>query len=426
MSAGHAGAGVDDSALLQSLTESDQRLQEEIVALRVGLASAQEKERMETQATRTAHAELERMTLHRARRAERLEVLVVDLADLESTQGELTERSVESAQSAAALQMSVDAMQIERNTLASQVREAQLQARALDSQRADAQTELQFADIREAKLQMQQSQAAARLLDEYDTTLADALGFDETPHVEPETPREVARLRRELRSYGEVNTHAAVEYNEIKERYDTMTTQQLDAEAAKEKVLIAIREIDDSTRGLFMSTFMQVGEAFEKIFKRLMGGGTTELTLTDPDNLLETGVEISVQAPGKRKQNLLLLSGGERALTAVALLFAFLEIRPAPFCVMDEVDAPLDGVNVERFASLLRDFGRTSQFLVITHNPSTMEAARCWYGVTMQEPGISRVLSMAAPEDASPDNSLATTEAMASELELADAELVGV
>jgi chromosome segregation protein len=130
----------------------------------------------------------------------------------------------------------------------------------------------------------------------------------------------------------------------------------------------------------------------------LFGGGTTDLVLTDPDNILDSGVEIHAQPPGKRRQNLALLSGGERALTATALLFAFLEVRPAPFCVLDEVDAPLDGLNVEKFADLVKDFGTKSQFVLITHNATTMEAAPLWFGVTMQEPGVSRGLSLKVPE----------------------------
>jgi chromosome segregation protein len=126
--------------------------------------------------------------------------------------------------------------------------------------------------------------------------------------------------------------------------------------------------------------------------------------LTDPDDILETGIEILAQPPGKKRQSLSLLSGGERALTAAALLFAFLRVKPAPFCVLDEVDAPLDGANVEKFADLLRDFGRGSQFIIITHNVTTMEAAPLWYGITMQEPGISRGLSMRVPETAGADD----------------------
>jgi chromosome segregation protein len=162
----------------------------------------------------------------------------------------------------------------------------------------------------------------------------------------------------------------------------------------------AIAEIDESTRGVFQETFDAVQVAFSRLFTRLFGGGTTELVLTNPDDILETGIDIIAQPPGKKRQSLALLSGGERALTATALLIAFLEVRPAPFCVLDEVDAPLDGANVEKFTDLLRDYGHGSQFIVVTHNATTMEAASVWYGVTMQEPGVSRGLSMKVPEPA--------------------------
>src|SRR5262249_37911863 len=129
------------------------------------------------------------------------------------------------------------------------------------------------------------------------------------------------------------------------------------------------------------------------MFRRLVGGGRTELVMTDPSDVLETGIEIIVQPPGKKQQNLLLLSGGERALTAGAMLFALLKVRPSPFCVMDEVDAPLDESNVGRFTAILREFSARTQFIVVTHNRGTMEAADTLYGVTMQERGVSKVLS---------------------------------
>ncbi len=390
-------ADATDAALSPSLIEQEQGLQEELLQLRIALASAQEKARGQAQAARANTGEMERLSHQRDRRAERLAALLAEATTLGENHGDLETRETEATIDLTALKLDLDAQGDQRRRIATESREAQLRAHAVADERSQALAAAQGAELKEARLQMQQSQSAQRLLDEYDCTVADALAQPGTPEVAADTPREVARLRRELRAFGEVNTGAAAEYAELKERYDSTSSQQRDAETAKDKVLAAIREIDDSTRGLFMDSFNKVGIEFEKIFQRLMGGGHTELSLTDPDNLLETGVEIAVQAPGKKKQNLMLLSGGERALTATALLFAFLKVKPAPFCVMDEVDAPLDGVNVERFASLLSDFGKEGQFLVITHNPSTMEAARCWYGVTMQEPGVSRVLSMEAP-----------------------------
>jgi chromosome segregation protein len=394
--------GQPDTSLLPILVESEQRLQEELVQLRVLLASAQEKARSERQMMESARSEIERIQAQLERRQARLKALADESDGLTDLSAEMADLEAEAAAAVKAVSAELDSGQNRRHRIATEARDAQSAVRLVSEERGEARNAVQSAELREAKLQMQFTQTATRLLDEYDITVADALALPETPPVAPDTPREVARLRRELRAFGDVNAQAAAEYAELRARYDTMYEQLQDAEVAKVKVLAAIREIDDSTRGLFMASFARVAEEFEAIFQRLMGGGRTELTLTDPDNLLETGVDISVQAPGKKKQNLMLLSGGERALTAAALLFAFLKVRPAPFCVLDEVDAPLDGVNVERFTSLLREFGLRDQFLIITHNPSTMEAARCWYGVTMQEPGVSRVLSMEAPRSLEP------------------------
>jgi chromosome segregation protein len=191
-----------------------------------------------------------------------------------------------------------------------------------------------------------------------------------------------------------VNLGAEEDYEAALERQGFLRMQHDDLVNAEQTLRRTIGEIDESTRETFLQTFQQVEQHFRVMFHRLFGGGVTRLELTEPDNVLETGIEIIVQPPGKKLQNLALLSGGERALTAVALLFSFLKVKPSPFVVLDEVDAPLDEANVGRFASLLREFSANSQFIVITHNRGTMEAAHALYGVTMQEPGISRLLSL--------------------------------
>jgi len=250
-----------------------------------------------------------------------------------------------------------------------------------------------------ARIEMQRTQAVARLWEEYEVDVS-----QETPpdlsQFTPETASEINRLRREIRQMGNVNTGAAEEYQRLTERYEFLQKQRTDLEAAREDILQAIQEIDASTRDLFLQTFGAVQQAFQEVFTRLFGGGKAELELTQPHNLLETGVEILVQPPGKRRQNLVLLSGGERALVAIALMFAFLQVKPSPFCVLDEVDAALDGANVEKFAEMLRDYARHSQVIIITHNPVTMECADVWYGVTMQEQGVSRVISYRALREA--------------------------
>ena len=248
-----------------------------------------------------------------------------------------------------------------------------------------------------ARVEAQAEQIAERLITEYELIPEDAVAQTGGVAVEKDVATEIARLRREIKALGAVNIGAVEEYERLSERSRFLTEQRADLSGAKERLLAAIAEIDESTRGVFEETFRAVGVAFGKLFARLFGGGTTQLVLTNPDDILETGIDIFAEPPGKKRQSLALLSGGERALTATALLFAFLEVRPAPFCVLDEVDAPLDGANVEKFAELLRDFGQTSQFIVITHNATTMEAAPLWFGITMQEPGVSRGLSLQVP-----------------------------
>jgi chromosome segregation protein len=224
-------------------------------------------------------------------------------------------------------------------------------------------------------------------------TLEEALAAPDPGEMDRDTLNEIVRLRRELRAMGTVNTGAAEEFRRLTERYEFLESQREDSEAAAASLRQTIAEIDSGTRAVFMETFDAVSTEFRALFRRLFGGGETRLVLTNPDDLLETGIEIVAQPPGKRASGLALLSGGERALTAVALLFGLLAVKPSPFVVLDEVDAPLDGPNVERFAELVTDFARATQFLIITHNPTTMENAPRWYGVTMQEPGVSRVVS---------------------------------
>ena len=262
----------------------------------------------------------------------------------------------------------------------------------------------QQARLRAARVETQAETIGQRLQDEYDLHPDSAVALTGGVPVEKDVAQEIARLRREIRALGTVNLGAIEEYERVSERFRFLTEQKADLESAKDKLFATITEIDDSTRGVFAETFDKVNVAFQKFFTRLFGGGSTDLVMTDPSDVLETGIDILAQPPGKKRQNLSLLSGGERALTATALLFAFLEVRPAPFCVLDEVDAPLDGANVEKFADLVAEFGQQSQFILITHNATTMEAAPLWYGVTMQEPGVSRGISMRVPESTPADS----------------------
>ncbi|HHW38851.1 MAG TPA: chromosome segregation protein SMC [Bacillales bacterium] len=213
-----------------------------------------------------------------------------------------------------------------------------------------------------------------------------------------EAKRKVKLIKMEIEELGTVNLGAIEEYERVSERYQFLTEQKNDLMEAKSTLHQIIQEMDEEMMKRFEHSFYSIKAEFEQVFKELFGGGHADLVLTAPEDLLNTGVDIVAQPPGKKLQNLGLLSGGERALTAIALLFAILRVRPVPFCVLDEVEAALDDANVSRFASYLKQFSKETQFIVITHRKGTMEEADVLYGVTMQESGISRLVSVRLEE----------------------------
>ena len=202
------------------------------------------------------------------------------------------------------------------------------------------------------------------------------------------------RYRGELSALGEVNLGAIAEYDELRGRFSDLVNQRTDLEESVASLRAAIAKMNKECRQRFRDAFDRVNENFQVAYPRLVGGGSARLALTDEEDLLEAGVDIFVQPPGKRLQNLSLLSGGEKAMTAIGLLIALFRVKPSPFCVLDEVDAPLDEANGTRFNDMLREMALTSQFVVITHNRKTMECADTLYGVTMARPGVSRLVSV--------------------------------
>ncbi|HEX7127628.1 MAG TPA: chromosome segregation protein SMC [Thermodesulfobacteriota bacterium] len=210
---------------------------------------------------------------------------------------------------------------------------------------------------------------------------------------------ELAKLRDQMAALGEVSLGALEEYAELEERHKFLTEQQADLSRSLEHLQQAISRINRETRARFAETFEAINAQFKALFPRLFQGGRAELALTDEGDLLETGIEIVAQPPGKKLQNVLLLSGGEKALSAVALIFAIFLVRPSPFCLLDEVDAPLDEANIGRFNDMVKEMATKSQFLLITHNKRTMEIADTLYGITMEEPGVSKVVSVRLTEE---------------------------
>ncbi len=272
----------------------------------------------------------------------------------------------------------------------------------------DAKDTLYELQMREKDLDFKFSAIRERMLQAYKIDLDNAVvpaegeagGPQAAEKVDEEAlSAEIEALKQKLDSCGNVNLVAIEEYDELKKRYDFLTQQQADLVAAKEAIQEAIHKINRTTRKMFVETFEKVAEEFRNYFRLLFNGGDAKVFLIDEQDPLESGIEIICRPPGKKLQNVLLLSGGEKSLSATALIFAIFKVKPAPFCVLDEIDAALDEANVERFGRLLQEFTNTSQFIVITHNKRTIANANVMYGITMIESGVSRIVSVKFAEN---------------------------
>ena len=299
---------------------------------------------------------------------------------------------------------SVEALERDRNETSSQNLEYEQRLTQLRNQIREktGKKELCFrehtlAESRHRSLIEEQDKLTSRLWDDYELTYSTAkeCGY---PAVTEETHRavstELSEYRAKLKALGGVNLAAIDEYAEVKERYDFMSAQIADLTQSKENLLEIIIKLEAEMRETFSSAFEEIDRNFKLVFGELFGGGTAELSLTDPENVLESGIEIRVAPPGKIIKSLTLLSGGEQAFVAIALIFAILRVNPTPFCIFDEIEAALDDANVFRFADYLGHYSDKTQFIIITHRRGTMEIADRIYGVTMQERGISKVLAL--------------------------------
>ena len=245
------------------------------------------------------------------------------------------------------------------------------------------------------KLQEQLDASVTYLWEEYELTPTTAASFkDENCTSVTRNKRRISELRNAIKALGDVNVNAIEEYKETSERYTFLSSQRDDIKAAEERLIGIINDLDSEMRRQFAEEFEHIKTQFDSVFKELFGGGKGTLELTDSDNVLEAGICIIAQPPGKKLQNMMQLSGGEKALTAIALLFAIQNLKPSPFCLVDEIEAALDDSNVKRFAKYLNKLTRETQFIVITHRRGTMAAADRLYGITMQEKGVSALVSV--------------------------------
>lgn len=263
------------------------------------------------------------------------------------------------------------------------------------------QEEFNRIEVKRAKADAEMGAIQNRLWDEYELTYTNALQYKKEIDSMAQAQKAINEYKNQIRDLGPVNVAAIDEYVKTKERFEFMSLQRDDMEQAKEKLNKVIHEITTQMKQRFMEQFKLINENFNIVFRELFEGGRAGLVLLDEQNVLESGIEIEVQPPGKKLQNMMLLSGGERAFTAIALLFSILKLSPTPFCILDEIEAALDDANVFRFAQYLRKFADSTQFIVVTHRKGTMESSDTLYGVTMQEHGISKVVSLKLGDKAS-------------------------
>ncbi len=335
------------------------------------------------------------------------------LSDSEQQRVELQKQEKELNDQIAQLQLKIDPAESELDGLENEYSKLQedytfAQQAETNAERNSTQAQLELARITESleNLRRKISEDFGLVMLEYseDVTGPTPLPLEgvnqlsSITEIPPGLEDAINRQRLLLRRMGAINPDAKLEYNEVKERFEYLNTQMADLQKADEDLRQIISELDDLMRKEFRATFNAVAAEFKIMFTRLFGGGSARLILTDDENPTETGIDIEAKLPGRREQGLSLLSGGERSLTAVALIFSLLKVSPTPFCVMDEVDAMLDEANVGRFTELLKELSQETQFIVITHNRNTVQVADVIYGVTMGRDSASQVISLRLDE----------------------------
>ncbi|MDP3981694.1 MAG: AAA family ATPase, partial [Chlamydiota bacterium] len=267
---------------------------------------------------------------------------------------------------------------------------------AIQSALEDLNSMIQDLEIRKNELSLKHDTLVQRYKERYEIDIV-PLPYEEQERDWDQDLMRIKELDEKIRNMGEVNVLAIGEYDALKERHQFLEEQHNDLIRAKEGIVKAIQKINKTSKEMFLETFIQVRESFREIYRMLFGGGRADISLSDDQSILECGIDVVAQPPGKKLQNISLLSGGEKTLTALALLLSIFKVRPSPFCFMDEMDAALDESNIGRFLNLLSEFKKNTQFVVITHSKKTISLADAIYGVTMEESGVSKVYSMKMP-----------------------------
>lgn len=365
----------------------------DITNLKISVSSFDESENSINEIQTLIEKEIENNNLNIKNKKDRIQNLTQEIEKLKTEINKNNEKIKEIKEKVSNSSIDIEKLKQEKTNISERIKKQEELQEEEFKIIEDLKAQIVRIDIKKNKTEEDLNSLVNNLWEEYELT-PNAKGNYKRPENVALTQKRVNNLRQDIRDLGSVNVDSIEEYKNLKNRYDFMCEQRLDLENTMSKLRNMISDITETMKKQFKERFEIINRNFGEVFKELFGGGKAEIALEDESNILECGININVQPPGKKLQSMMLLSGGERAFTAIALLFAILKMSPAPFCVLDEIEAALDDVNVYRYAEFLKKFSKDTQFLVITHRKGTMEAADTVYGITMEENGISKLLSM--------------------------------
>ena len=322
---------------------------------------------------------------------EQISIKEEEIKDLKSA-AKSSEESIKDAEK------EIKLCQSQYQTLEAQSSELRAYQKIKISERENVSREIERSGEKKLSVENEIEKILSSLYDEYELTRSEALKLSRPVENISEATKELNSIKNKIRALGSVNIDSIEEYKEVSERYEFLSTQLKDVLKSKADLEKLIADLTEQMIAIFSDNFNKINENFKVIFAELFGGGSGELVLTDPEHILESGIEIKVAPPGKVIKNLLSLSGGEQAFVAIAIYFAILKVKPSPFCILDEIEAALDDVNVTKYAQYLRNFSDKTQFILVSHRRGTMEEADVLYGVTMQEKGVSKLLRLDASQ----------------------------
>jgi chromosome segregation protein len=390
---------------LQGLQGNVAHAAEEHASIRAGLASLEERQRSMISHRSRLDSQLRDLSNRRQHLLNEAERLTAERTQFLASNEELQRRQTELNEGIAQQQKQVTEFAEHESTLRGQLAGLEESLKALRVEASAAQESRTEAQVTMARAESDLKHLEETCQKELETTLTQLVEGVETVPDEAglaDLDAKYMEVRRKIEALGPVNPQAVEELQEAEQRQEFLTAQRQDLIDSIRDTEKAIHEIDGESRKRFGEAFKVINENFREMFQTLFGGGTGEMRLSDEENAAESGIDIVAQPPGKKLQSVLLLSGGEKSLTAMALLMAIFQYSPSPFCILDEVDAPLDEPNTERLTRLIRSMAEQTQFILITHSKRTMEAAQSLYGVTMQEPGVSKLVSVKFKEHERP------------------------